>query len=456
MHRQMNIAFRPGLVVIASLALSAGLIVQSNEAAARARPQHSKAAHKSHVRGKQERIVVLKVKPAARAATERATAKIAAAEANPGDESNVSQQVSASAAESVMSRADILAAQAGRLERAGRHIIAGFLRFDELRPLVEKRAIGGIFITDHNVRGLSAADIKNQISALQTIRTGQGLPPLIIAADQEGGTVSRLSPPLKRQPALGQIIAKLPNDAARKAAVTAYAAEQAQELKRIGVTLNFAPVVDLKLTEPGREDGETKLRMRAIGDDPYLVSKVGSWYCDGLAKSGILCTLKHFPGLGRVLRDTHVAFGGVDATEGKLELNDWVPFRRVMQRPNAATMLGHVFVQALDNERPASYSKVIITDLIRDRWQYDGLLITDDFSMGAITGSKSGAGGAAVKSLNAGGDFVLVSYLEEHYDRVMSAILAADENGTLDQDVRAKSRERIKRVLDPTTWAPPE
>lgn len=454
MRRKKHMTVQPVFGVIAGLIACFCAIAISDNAEAREKSQHTKATHKSHARAKRERIVYLKVKPAQSSPEDEPPKEVAAAET--GSAQPAAQTDLAAAPETILSRAQILATQPDRLERAGRHIIAGFLRFDELRPLVEKRAIGGIFITDHNVRRSSAADIKKQIDALQAIRKDQGLPPLVVAADQEGGNVSRLSPPLKRQPTLAQTIARLTNDEARKKAVNSYAEAQGEDLKRIGVTLNFAPVVDLKLVEPGRNDGETRLRTRAIAEDPYLVSKVGSWYCDGLAKTGIMCTLKHFPGLGRVLRDTHVAFGGVAATEGQLELNDWVPFRRVMTRPNAATMLGHVFVEVIDKELPASYSKTIITDLIRDRWQYDGLLITDDFSMGAITGSKSGVGGAAVKSLNAGGDFVLVSYLEEHYDRVISAILAADENGELDQDVRAKSRERIRRVLDSSTWVPAE
>ncbi len=355
----------------------------------------------------------------------------------------------------VLSRDEILQSDPERLARVGRHIIVGFHSLSDVKRLLEKKAIGGIFITDHNVRGHNASAMKSTIDSLQATRKEQGLPPLIIAADQEGGAVSRLSPPLKRQPSLAQAVAKAANDEERKKIVESYALVQAGELKRIGVTLNFAPVVDLKLNPKNRNDGETRLRLRAIDADPYLVSKVAGWYCDVLAASNIMCTLKHFPGLGRVTRDTHVATAEISATEGTLELNDWVPFRRVMAKPNAVTMLGHVRIGVLDNATPASFSAAVINTLIRGTWAHDGLLVTDDFSMGAVTRSKEGVGGAAVKSLNAGTDFVLVSYIEKHFDAMMSAVLSADAAGELDGKALEVSRARIDRTLIPAMTATP-
>lgn len=355
-----------------------------------------------------------------------------------------------------LSRAEILAADPVRLERIGRHIVVGYHAYEEVRALVEKRAIAGIFITDHNVRGRTAAAVKADIDRLQDIRKAQGLPPLIVAADQEGGSVSRLSPPLKRQPSLAAALAKATTDEERRPIVEAYALTQAAELKRMGVTMNFGPVVDLKLNPSNRSDGETRLRLRAISADPYTVAKVAEWYCGVLAGQDIMCTLKHFPGLGRVTRDTHVASAEISASEGTLELNDWVPFRRVMKNPHAVTMLGHVRVGVLDKTAPASFSETIIGTLMRGTWEHEGLLVTDDFSMGAVTRHKGGLGRAAVRSLNAGMDFVLLSYSEKHLNAMMSALLAAEEAGALDPAALEKSRARAERVLLGTDAASPQ
>ncbi len=109
----------------------------------------------------------------------------------------------------------------------------------------------------------------------------------------------------------------------------------------------------LRLGTSDRDDGETRLFWRAIDSDPYIVAKVAGWYCDTLTKFNIICTLKHFPGLGRVARDTHVASGDIMASQTQLELSDWLPFRRVMTEPGVATMIGHVRVDAIDKTTPA-------------------------------------------------------------------------------------------------------
>jgi beta-N-acetylhexosaminidase len=347
----------------------------------------------------------------------------------------------------LLTRAEILASDPERLERLGRRIIVGFQRFDEVRPLVEKRAIAGIFITDHNVRGRKADDVAKDIQSLQDIRKAQGLPRLIVAADQEGGYVSRLSPPLKQQPSLGALVANLKTDEEREKSVRAYAEVQAQGLERLGVTMNFGPVVDLRLGSSRRDDGETQLYWRAIDSNPYLVAKVAGWYCDTLVKFDIICTLKHFPGLGRVARDTHVVTGEISATTAQLELSDWLPFRRLMGKPGIATMIGHVRVTAADKETPASYSGEVINGFIRARTNGDVLLITDDLGMGAVTRSKDGLGGAAVKAVNAGVDLLLLSDAAQYYDSVISALIEADTSHEIDQARQIEARERLSKYV---------
>jgi beta-N-acetylhexosaminidase len=346
----------------------------------------------------------------------------------------------------VMSRAEVLATDPAILERIGRHVVIGYHSMSTLQALVEKKAIAGIFITDHNVARRKVDDIRADIDALQAIRARQGLPALIIAADQEGGAVSRLSPPLDRQPGLSRVMAKAKPGEDLQPLVTAYATKQAQELKRIGVNLNFSPVVDLKIDPKRRSDGETQLRYRALSPDPATVSDVAGWYCDALAAEGIHCTIKHFPGLGRVALDTHRQAGTIKASASELSTSDWVPFRRLMAKPNVVTMLAHVRLAGIDAVHPASFSGPVIDGLIRKEWRHEGILITDDFSMGAVTRDKNGVGAAAVKALNAGADLLLVSFSDKHLDAVMTALIQAEKNGELDSAVRAASVERLKKL----------
>ncbi len=351
-----------------------------------------------------------------------------------------------------LSRERILASDPERLERLGRHLVIGYHSPSSVRALVEKKAIAGVFLTDHNVRGRRIDAIRAEIDSWQAIRAAQNLPPLIIAADQEGGAVSRLTPPLARQPGLSRVLANLKSGADVKAAVVDYARKQAGELKRIGVNLNFSPVVDLKIDPQRRSDGETQLRYRALSADPKLVSDAAGWYCETLAAEGIFCTIKHFPGLGRVTRDTHRHAGDIKAPVRELYDADWVPFRSLMSQAHVVTMLAHVRLREVDPVTPASFSRPVIDGLIRTEWRHEGLLITDDLSMGAVTQSADGVGGAAVKALNAGADLLLVSFSDRHLDAVFTALIVAERNGDIDKEKRAQSGKRLTGL--PATHAP--
>ncbi len=389
-------------------------------------------------------------------------------------------------------RSILNSANPDRLERIGRHLMVGADSIDAMRILVEKRAVMGLFITDHNVRRSTVAQVKAKIDALQAIRVKQGLPPLIIAADQEGGPVSRLSPPLQLTPSLATTLlppieqerlasaaaalAAVPKtkgrntppppeppsatdanplpvdtEADKQARIESFAKAQAEALGAIGVNLNFSPVVDIKVALKSRNDGETMLDRRAISDNPDMVTKTAGWYCATLMSARVGCTLKHFPGLGRISNDTHRRMATLTATKEDLQIHDWVPYKGLMQKSGTITMLGHIRMPSMDENAPASFSEPIIDGLIRKDWGYDGVLITDDFSMGAVLRSPGGAGGSAIKALNAGADIVLVSWAERHLASVLTSLLYADAKGKIDQAKLAVSNARIGKVVTDLT-----
>ena len=203
-------------------------------------------------------------------------------------------------------RHQVLHADPIRLEKLGRHLIVGYRDLAEVRELVRLRAVAGVFLSSSNVRGKSIADIREQIQSLQRIRQEQGLLPLWIATDQEGGVVSRLSPPLTRLPPLSEIVERHTDAVQREQAVRQFGATQGRELADLGINLNFAPVVDLDHQVVNPNDRYTRIFQRAISSDPAVVAQVAAWYCAALEESGVRCTLKHFPGLGRVFEDTHL------------------------------------------------------------------------------------------------------------------------------------------------------
>jgi beta-N-acetylhexosaminidase len=117
-----------------------------------------------------------------------------------------------------------------------------------------------------------------------------------------------------------------------------------------------------------------------------------------------------------------------------------------MGRPDVFTMLGHVTLTALDREHPVSFSQAVVASLLRGDWHYDGILITDDFSMDAVYRSRGGIADAAVAAINAGVDLVLVSYDTDQYFAVMHGLLAAERDGRLKPEALRQSDERLSRA----------
>jgi beta-N-acetylhexosaminidase len=340
-------------------------------------------------------------------------------------------------------RHEVLRADPALLERLGRHIVVGYRDLDELNALIERRAIAGVFLTTRNIRGRDVAAIRQEISDLQAARRRQGLPNLLVTTDQEGGVVSRLSPPLERMPPLSEIVVRHPAGAERRAAVRDYAAAQARDLADLGINVNLAPVVDLDhgIVNPG--DRLTRISTRAISADPQIVADVAEDYCAQLSERRVRCTLKHFPGLGRVVADTHLKSADLALPPGELATTDWLPFRSLMRRHDIIVMLSHARLTAVDAARPVSFSQPVVRGLLRTDWGYDGLLMTDDFSMGAVTYSPEGIGGGSVEALNAGVDLILVSYDPDQFYFVMYALISASRAGVLHDDALGQSDQRL-------------
>lgn len=320
------------------------------------------------------------------------------------------------------------------MRRLGAHFIVGVRDFDSIRPLAEQGLIGGIYINRASLGHRSAAELRREIDSLQAARAAHGLPPLFVAADQEGGTVSHLSPLVAWQPPLATLAQ------AGDAPVRQYGEQQGRELAALGVNMNLSPVVDLRPAGGHWVDLHTQIRDRAISDDPAVVSRVAAAYSDGLVRAGVQPTVKHFPGLGQVQADTHLVKARLQVDAQQLAA-DFQPFREVTARTGAAMMLGHVTVPAIDPKHPASLSKAVANDLLRQQWGYQGLLMTDDLNMGAVY--ADGIGNAATQALDAGVDLLLVTYDPDQYWRAMHTALRSWRGGRISSLRETESAQRI-------------
>lgn len=344
-------------------------------------------------------------------------------------------------------RAEVLAADAD-MRRLGAHFIVGFRDFAEVRPLAEKGLIGGIHVGRRNLRGRGVEALTRDIAELQRLRAAAGLPPLIVAADQEGGAVSHLSPWPEAMPAL----ASLNGGPAERVAARArrYGERQGSGLAALGVNVNFGPVVDLLPARPPRDNLLTNIAARAIAAEPEEVIRIAGAYMDGLAAQGVQPTLKHFPGLARVTADTHLRAAHLGETPAQLAA-DWQPFRALAGK-TPLIMLGHVTLDRLDPAHAASHSAAVVR-LLREDWGYAGLLVTDDLNMGAVY--ARGIGQVSREALAAGVDLLLVSYDPDQYYRALYAAVAAWRRGDIDEESLAQSQQR-RQAFDDQLRQPPE
>ena len=333
-------------------------------------------------------------------------------------------------------RADVLAATPA-LQAVGGHFIVGFTDFAAVVPLAERGLVGGLYLTRRNLQGSSLAELSAAIARLQAMRIDAGLPPLIVAADQEGGEVSHLSPWLTAMPPLASLAGSEPA-AVIAARAREYGRQQGAELAALGVNLNFGPVVDLRPADPFPGDRLTRITRRAIAADPAQVTTVARGYAAGLAEAGVGATLKHFPGLGRVRADTHFTRASLPLTPAELAA-DWRPFREIGGQ--AAIMVGHVTLPTVDGEHAASHSRPVIQGLLRQELGYDGLVVTDDLNMGAVYGR--GIGRVASEALAAGADLVLISYDPDQLFPALLGAARAFADGTIDATDLAASRRRL-------------
>ena len=221
-----------------------------------------------------------------------------------------------------------------------------------------------------------------QLRALtDDLRAIHGREHLFICIDQEGGRVARMKPPewLAFPPgaAFDGLYDIAPVSAIEAARVNAHAL--AIDLGEVGISVDCLPLLDVR--QPGAHD---VIGDRALGAEPMRVAALGRAVLDGLARGGVVGTIKHMPGHGRAMADTHKELPTVTASAAELE-SDLEPFRALANAP--VGMTAHVRYTAWDDELPATLSPTVIAEVIRGRIGFDGLLLTDDLDMQALSGS---------------------------------------------------------------------
>jgi beta-N-acetylhexosaminidase len=242
-------------------------------------------------------------------------------------------------------------------------------------------------------------ETRAQMRALtDSLRDLSGRADVPILIDQEGGRVARMAPPewpaFPAGPAFDKLYDLAPSSAIEAARANGHAL--ALMLAEVGVNVNCAPLLDVRQPET-----TPAVRERTFGSDPMQVAALGRAMLDGLAKGGVVGVVKHMPGHGRGVVDSHYELPVVKASDAELE-RDLEPFRTLRSAPMGMTC--HVVFEAWDAENPATLSPTVISKIIRGRIGFDGLLMTDDIDMKALSGT---AGEKAAAAIAAGCDVAL-------------------------------------------------
>jgi beta-N-acetylhexosaminidase len=256
---------------------------------------------------------------------------------------------------------------------AGQKIMAGFdgTQFNpDIEYLIKELCVGGLILFRRNVE--SPDQLTELCRKIKDSARENSLPPVFISIDQEGGPVARLKEPFTVFP--GNPFIKTEEQA------DLYARTVSTELKSIGVNMNLAPVLDVV-----GDIKDSAMKERAFEKDTATVSRLGKRVITGMQQNGIMAVGKHFPGIGRSPVDSHSDLPVVDADRQSIFSRDLPPFREAVKAGAAGIMPGHILYPQLDPHWQASLSEVIIKELLRENLGYNGLVITDDLDMKAVT-----------------------------------------------------------------------
>lgn len=318
--------------------------------------------------------------------------------------------------------------------------IAGHTAGEPHRERLRKLPYGGIGLFPHNIASESQlrAFVSEAAAAAEAVPLAQPMPrPYYVSIDEEGGSLSNLRgfyPYLPGNRAIG--LTEDPDAAYAQGRLIG------SQLRELGVPMNWAPVLDVNTNIANPVVG-----VRSFGESPELVARFGAAYIRGLREAGVAATAKHFPGHGQVEGDSHYVLPSCDLTLEELIAGPIVPFASAIEAGTDAIMVAHIVFPRIPEAGglPASLSPFFVSELLRRRLGYEGVICTDDVEMGAIMDNYEPRmiGELAVK---AGIDMILMCHTPAFQDEVVAGIVAAVERGEIPMAQLDASVARIERM----------
>ncbi|MBN1104210.1 MAG: beta-N-acetylhexosaminidase [Deltaproteobacteria bacterium] len=309
-------------------------------------------------------------------------------------------------------------------------------------PRLDERTVS--LIRDFNLGGviLFARNIEDPLQVarlcldIQECAAAHDRPSLFLAVDQEGGRVARLREPFTPFP--GNSVLAMDAHPVEKA--LEFGSITAREMKLVGLNMNLAPVVDVQ-----RGEIEKHLAGRSFGTDPQQVALLGRMVVRALQGNEVMAVAKHFPGLGRTSLDPHHHLPRIDVDRDEMEEVNLPPFKAAIEEGVSGIMSSHAVYPALDGERPATLSPKVLRSLLREEMGFNGLVITDDLEMGAISKQWSVAEGA-VSAFEAGADILLICKEQENVLESMGRLKDRFSEGAIPLERLRESHDRIREA----------
>jgi beta-N-acetylhexosaminidase len=262
----------------------------------------------------------------------------------------------------------------------------------EMRSLAKEFSLGGVIFFSRNIEAPEqVAELSRDVQQLASEL------PLWVSVDQEGGRVARLKEPFTRGPPMATLGRSGSVDLAAR-----FGAALAAELKAVGITLDYAPVLDIHTNPKNPIIGD-----RALAEDADSVARLGATIIRALQDNGVAACGKHFPGHGDTSVDSHLALPIVEHPPDRIRRVEFVPFREAIRADVAFIMTAHVLVPSLDEDKPATLSPRVVRALLREELGFPGVILSDDLEMKAIA-STYRVPDAAVDAIAAGCDALLI------------------------------------------------
>lgn len=328
-------------------------------------------------------------------------------------------------------------------EQVGQLLIAGFSGTEisqETAILIQDYHVGGLILFSRNVESVQ------QLTDLTNGLKGQNIEdvPLFLSIDQEGSLVNRMPAEVDRAPN-AWVVGQLTTEENRGVVAEAFGSLLGLQCQSFGIQLNFAPSLDI-----WSNPQNTVIGQRAFDDQAEVVAELGSAAAYGMMEQGVIPVVKHFPGHGDTAEDSHTSLPVVTKTLEELETMELIPFRQAIDdvsgtgdSPIPAVMVGHILLTELDPDHPASLSQAVVQGLLREELGFEGVVFTDDMTMGAIT-QVTDLGEGVVQAIQAGCDVVLVCHDAENVRLAYQALLDAVASGRISQE---RLEESVRRIL---------